>query len=104
MEETCANAWVCYNQSAIVTRQPSYLCCINFTAFTAGDTVMVYEGRDATSGRKITTVKGLLNRSVSFNFVSPLLCERGIYAAISNVKAEYTITFRPVEYEELRRE
>lgn len=104
MQPTCATAWSVLTTSGIVTRQPAFLCCAILTANSAGDHIEIYEGRDATSGRKIFMLEALENRSVSFNFTSPVLCQRGIYVYFDDDKCEATIIFTPVEHEDIRPE
>lgn len=102
MPQTTHTAFVNLTASGIVTRQPAYFCCISFTATDSGDYVDVYEGRDATSGRKVVRVKGLANRSQSFNFTYPPLCERGIFLDFSTDDTEATVDYRPVEWDGIR--
>ena len=77
--------------SDIVTTHPAYLCCTILSVGAAGDYIDVYEGRDASSGRKVFRLEALANRSVPFNIVHPALCERGIYVSFSTTGNEATI-------------
>lgn len=101
MPHTSHTAFTNMIASGVVTRQPAYLCCVSFSATDSGDYIDIYEGRDATSGRKVVRVKGLQNRSVSFNFTNPPLCQRGIYVNFSTDDTEATINYRPVEWDEI---
>lgn len=102
MQATCDTTFANMTASGIITRQPSFLCCVILTADESGDYIELYEGKDATSGRKILTLKALVNRSVAFNFTSPVLCQRGLYIHFEDDKCEATVIFTPVEYEDIR--
>jgi hypothetical protein len=79
--------------SAAITTEKAYLHCVILTVTDSGDYVDVYEGRDASSGRKIFRLKALANRSVSFNFSKPLPCDRGIYVSFSTTDSEATVVW-----------
>lgn len=101
MLDSCETTWAVLTTDGIVTRQPSYLSCVTLSVATSGDSVSVYEGRDATSGRKIFTIKALANRSVSFNLSKSVLCGRGIYVDFSTTGSEVTVVYTPTEYEDI---
>lgn len=99
MEKPCEVSWANVTADSTITRSPAYLCCVALSVGTNGDYVEIYEGRDASSGRKILKIKALANRSQAFNFRSPVRCDRGIFVAFSTTGSECTITFRPLEHE-----
>lgn len=102
MQDSCRQTWAVLTADGIITRQPSFLCCLIVTVANSGNYVELYEGRDATSGRKILTLQALQNRSVAFNFTRPIMCERGIFVHFSHTGSEATVVYGPVEYAELR--
>ena len=93
LPEYCKIGFTRLTDSSIVTTHPAYLCCTIVSVVTAGDYIDVYEGHDASSGRKIFRLEALQNRSVSFNFTHPVFCERGIYVEFSTTGNEATVVW-----------
>jgi hypothetical protein len=85
--------WTTVTHDAYITHHPAYLCCVVLTVEDSGDYIDVFEGSDALSGRKVLRLKALANRSVSFNFTTPIYCERGISVDFSTTDSEATIVW-----------
>ena len=81
----------------IVTARPAVLCCIILSVATTGDYIEIYEGRDATSGRRLCKIKALVGRSVTFNISNGVLLERGIYVSFLKTDSDATLIWFPVE-------
>jgi len=74
--------WTNVEASGIITTKAVLLRGVCIASSTSGHGVTVYEGQDATTGRKVMHVKTLANRSYCVHFNTPLECDRGIYVAL----------------------
>lgn len=83
--------------SGLVTVRPVRLDCVNLSVETNGDSITIYNGRDATSGNKVVKVKALANRSVNFNISRGLRCEKGLYVEASASTADWSLFFEDLE-------
>ena len=66
------------------------------TSVTGGD-IVIYDGQDATSGRKICTFKGLANVSLPVSFGEGLRLERGLFIDVGSNVTEVLVFFDPFE-------
>ena len=91
--------WTNVTASEIIAEQPVYLHGVVVLTSADGAGVTLYEGQDATSGRKIITIKASANESRSIAFYPPLLCERGLYVAVGSGVTEVMVHWTPVSAE-----
>jgi len=78
--------------SLVVSRTTVKLHTVVLLVSTTGGDITIYEGLDATSGRKIATLKGTANVSTPVDF-GGIRCSRGLYVAVGSNVSEYTVIF-----------
>ena len=76
------SAWTYLTDDGIVSFRPSRLEGVIVNASSAGGSVTLYAGEDATAGRIIGTFKALNTVSMVQNIIPPLPCPDGIYAVL----------------------
>lgn len=81
--------------TTLINEGQSLLHSVIILASAAGGDLTVYEGLDASSGRKVATVKGAANVSSQIRFSPPLLLARGLLVVIGSSITEATITWSP---------
>ena len=64
-----------------------------------GGDIVIYDGQDATSGRKVGTFKGLANASTPIDFGEGLRLERGLFVDVGSSVTEVLLYFDPWEIE-----
>lgn len=97
MEKIDAIGWETYAADAIVHVGPCLLHGIVVLASAAGGDVTVYEGQDASSGRKIATLKGAANVSNPIMLTKPLYLPRGIFLDVGTSITEVMVGFEPID-------
>ncbi len=75
------------------TPGPCLLNAVVLLASSAGGDVTLYEGQDATSGRKIATLKGAANVSLPVVFAHAPFLARGLYVDVGSNVTEVTVFF-----------
>lgn len=85
--------WQNVAADAIITAQPARLHQVVLLASAAGGDATIYEGQDASSGRKILTVKGAANASRPVRFRPPLECGRGIFVDVGSSVTEVFVQY-----------
>ena len=88
--------WTNLTASEIIAEQPVLLHGVVVLASASGGAATLYEGQDATSGRKIITIEGSANESRPVAFYPPLLCERGLYVAVGSNVTEVVVHWTPI--------
>ena len=92
--------WTNVTGDTLITTSPGYLNGVVVLASVAGGDVTVYDGRDATNGRKVGTFKGAANISRPIIFTPSLLCENGVYVDVGSNITEALVLWCPFsEYE-----
>lgn len=89
--------WSCITSSQVITTKPALLHGAVISVTTSGVGIVVYEGQDASSGRRIVHFEGLGNRSVCCHFRPALKCDRGIYVEVEADCDEATVQWDPQE-------
>ena len=82
---------------ALVTRQDCLLWGVMVLASALGGDVTFYAGRDATSGRKIGTVKGGATLTNPIMLGKPIFCDGGLYIDVGSSITEVTVFYEPLE-------
>jgi hypothetical protein len=83
----------CVTEDKRVCEGPCDLYGLTVLASAAGGDVTLYEGQDASSGRKIGTYKGAANVTNPIMFSFPLPLARGLYVDIGSSITEVTVHF-----------
>jgi len=78
--------------SLVVSRTTVRLHRVVLLVDNTGGDITIYEGLDATSGRKIATLKGLANVSLPVDF-GGIQCSRGLYVDVGDNVIEYTVIY-----------
>lgn len=72
----------------MISNKLCYLHGLLLNVATSGGDITLYNGRDATSGRKVMVVKALANVTNPIAFATPVLFESGLFVDIgSNVNS-----------------
>lgn len=95
MLEGCAG-WTLVTGDLLITEQPALLHGIAIDASVLGGTATVYDGTDATSGRKVGDFKGAANITRNVHFNPPLLCLNGLYVTLDTNVDEALIVWTPL--------
>lgn len=69
---------------------------IIFTPISANDYAIIYDGHDATSGRKLCKVISSVVVTWALCFALPIFCPRGVYVEGKDDEVETTILHREV--------
>ena len=88
--------WVHLYGNGLVYAGPCLLHDVIVTAPTAGDTADVYDGRDATSGKKFASVVVAANLTWQVTMPEGVPFDRGIYIDAADNDVETTVVFTPV--------
>lgn len=78
------SGWTYLTNDGIVARRPCRLEGLNVNASSAGGSVTLYSGEDASAGRIIGTFKALNTVSMVQNILPPIPCPNGIYAVLDD--------------------
>jgi len=97
VESLHAIGWENYAADAIVHQGPCLLYGVVVLASAAGGDATLYEGQDASSGRKIGVFKGGANLSLPIMLPKPLYAARGLYLDVGTSITEVLIGFEPVD-------
>lgn len=93
---TPSAGWTLVTGDLLITEQPALLHGIVVNASALGGTATVYDGTDATSGRKVGGIKGAANISRNLDFIPPLLCLNGLYVTVDADVDEALIVWTPL--------
>lgn len=88
--------WTLVTGDLLITEQPALLYGIVINASSLGGRAAVYDGTDATSGRKVGDFKGAENISRNVHFHPPLLCLNGLYVGGCSHLDEALISWSPL--------
>ena len=89
--------WVRVAGSGLVYIGPCMIHTVIFWPDTGGDYVDVYDGRDATSGKKFCRIESSVVVTWCFCFGVGLEFDEGIYVTDNDEGTETTIVFTPLE-------
>ena len=89
--------WVRVKGSDLVYIGPCTLHSIIFAPVTGADYVDIYDGRDATSGKKFCRIVSSAVISWCFCFGAGLEFDEGIYVTDIDEGTETTVVFTPLE-------
>jgi hypothetical protein len=78
---------------AVVSDQPLLLNSVLLLTSTTGGDVTLYEGQDATSGRKIATLEATANNTLFVVFAHAPFLARGLYVDVGSNVTEVTVFF-----------
>jgi hypothetical protein len=78
---------------AVIAEQPVLLNSVLLLVSSTGGDVTLYEGQDATSGRKIATLKGTANVTLPVVFAHAPFLARGLYVDVGSNVTEVTVFF-----------
>ena len=81
----------------LVTAHDCLLWGFMVLASALGGDVTFYAGRDATSGRKIGTVKGGATLTNPIMLAKPIFCDGGLYIDVGSSITEATVFYEPLE-------
>ena len=82
--------------SAKVTEDACFLCGLIQLNTVAAAAVTVYDGRDASSGRLVATLKVGADDSKAISLPGPLYLANGLYVALDANVTEVTLFWSPV--------
>lgn len=80
--------------SGPATRDPALLLGVQITPSSDGGNATIYEGQDATSGRKLCRLYGHEEQTRQFRFARGIPCERGIFVDFTSHMDEVAIVYR----------
>ena len=81
---------------AVVHRGPLLLYSVILLVSTTGGDVTLYDGQDATSGRKVARLEGIADQSTPVSFDGVVL-SRGLFIDVGSNVTEYTVIWKAVE-------
>ena len=88
--------WMNVGADNQVREGPCLLAGLVVLASVTGGDVTLYEGNDASSGRKIGKFEGVANVSNPIMFSPPLPLQRGLFVDVGSNITEVAVLFKPV--------
>jgi hypothetical protein len=77
----------------VVCAQPCLLNGALLLTATTGGSITLYEGQDATSGRKIARLEATADNTLAITFPHAPFCARGLFVDVGDTVTEATIFF-----------
>jgi hypothetical protein len=93
-----------FTGDTVVCDRPCLLNGALLLVSTTGGDVTLYEGQDATSGRKIAKIEGYAGVTRVVTFPHAPFCARGLFADVGSNVTECTVFFTPLPLNTLEAE
>lgn len=87
--------------NALVTEGPGLLNGFAWTCTGAGGTIVIYDGLDAGSGRKLFDLPGNTNTPNALEFARPVWFGVGLYVTLDANVSGITLRFDPLRSDQL---
>jgi hypothetical protein len=94
-----SNRWLCLDGSQIVYHKGLLLKGVVINCHASDGYSTLYDGLDATSGRKICRINGASKVSTQLDFGEGIRVERGLYVAFGDHTDQVIVYFDPFEIE-----